>query len=62
MSSHPDAGRGALSAFAGYAFWGLVPLYWKQLQGIDAHELIAHRVVWSLVLVAAVVLSRRGLG
>lgn len=62
MSSHPDAGRGALSAFAGYAFWGLVPLYWKQLQEIDAHELIAHRVVWSLVLVAAVVLSRRGLG
>ncbi len=61
-SSHPDASRGAFAAFAGYACWGLVPLYWKQLQGIDAHELIAHRVVWSLAFVAAIVLWRRGFG
>lgn len=59
--SHPEASRGAAAAFAGYAFWGLVPFYWKQLQGIDAHELIAHRLVWSLVFVAAVTLWRRGL-
>lgn len=52
--------RGALAALAGYAFWGIVPIYWKQLQGIDAHELIAHRLVWSLVFVAAVVAWRRG--
>lgn len=61
-SSHPDASRGAFAALVGYACWGLVPLYWKQLQGIDAHELIAHRLVWSLIFVAAVVLWRRGLG
>lgn len=59
--SHPDASRGAFAALTGYAFWGLVPFYWKQLKGIDAHELIAHRLVWSLVFVAAVVLWRRGL-
>lgn len=52
--------RGALAALAGYAFWGIVPIYWKQLQGIDAHELIAHRLVWSLVFVAAAVAWRRG--
>ncbi len=61
-SSHPDASRGAFAALAGYACWGLVPLYWKQLQGIDAHELIAHRLVWSLVFLAAIVAWRRGLG
>ena len=32
-----------------YVIWGLVPLYWKQMANVDAVELIAHRMVWSLV-------------
>jgi len=46
---------GALAAALCYFLWGLVPLYWKQLAAIDALELIAHRHVWSLVFVLAVV-------
>jgi chloramphenicol-sensitive protein RarD len=42
--------------------WGLVPLYWKQLQAIEAVELIAHRVVWSLLFVAALLRARGGFG
>lgn len=38
--------------------WGLVPLYWKQLGGIDPVELIAHRHVGSLFVVAALVLAQ----
>ncbi|MFI5358268.1 MAG: EamA family transporter RarD [Opitutales bacterium] len=53
----PGAGRGAFAAAACYFFWGLFPLYWKQLADVDATELIAHRHVWSLgfvlVLMAA---------
>ena len=50
---HPaDAGRGALAAALCYLTWGLVPLYWHRLAGVDALELIAHRLVWSLVFVA----------
>jgi chloramphenicol-sensitive protein RarD len=33
----------------------LVPIYWKQLTGINPVELITHRIVWSLVLLLAVV-------
>jgi chloramphenicol-sensitive protein RarD len=44
----------ALSAATCYLLWGLVPLYWKQLASIDAAELIAHRHVWSLVVLAGV--------
>jgi chloramphenicol-sensitive protein RarD len=29
-----------------------VPLYWRPLAAVDAHELIAHRVVWSLAFTA----------
>lgn len=38
--------------------WGVFPLYWKQLADIPATELIAHRVVWSLALLLALVRLR----
>lgn len=30
--------------------WGLLPLYWKLLKQIPAGELLAHRIIWSFVL------------
>ena len=59
-SQGPGAGRGALAAAACYLLWGLVPLYWHQLAGVDAVELIAHRLVWSMVLLIAVLAWRSG--
>jgi len=41
-----------------YLLWGVVPLYWKQLAGINALELIAHRHVWSLLFLVAVVAAQ----
>ncbi|MBL9135414.1 MAG: EamA family transporter RarD [Verrucomicrobiales bacterium] len=49
------AARGALAAASCYLMWGLVPLYWTQLSEINPVELIAHRHVGSLVVVAALV-------
>lgn len=43
--------RGVFAACGAYFLWGLFPIYWKQLQAIEATELIAHRIVWSLVFV-----------
>ena len=56
----PAAGRGALAAAACYFFWGLFPLYWRQLAGIDATELIAHRHVWSLAFVLGLMAAGAG--
>lgn len=56
MPSSPSATRGALAAAACYLLWGLVPLYWTRLASIHPVELIAHRHVGSLVVVAALVL------
>ena len=52
------ASRGALAASVCYVLWGLVPLYWRQLASIDAVELVAHRHIWSLLLLAGVVLAQ----
>jgi chloramphenicol-sensitive protein RarD len=40
--------------------WGLVPLFWPLLKPAGAAEILAHRMVWSLVFVAvALVVVRR---
>ena len=35
--------------------WGFFPIYWKALAGISALQLISHRIVWSFLLLAALV-------
>lgn len=56
----PEAARGALAAALCYFLWGLVPLYWKQLGSVNPVELIAHRQIWSLVLLLVIVAAQRG--
>ena len=51
--------KGAVSAALCHFLWGLVPLYWRQLASIDSLELIAHRHVWSLALLLAIVAVQR---
>ncbi len=54
---------GSLFAAAGsYLLWGLFPLYWKRFQGIDATELIAHRMLWALVFLLVVIAAQRAFG
>jgi chloramphenicol-sensitive protein RarD len=44
-----------------YVIWGLFPLYWKQLVHVDALEILAHRILWSVPFAGLViVLLRRG--
>ncbi len=47
---------------AAYAIWGLFPLYWPLLRPAGAVEMLAHRVVWSLLVVVAILAVRRGWG
>jgi chloramphenicol-sensitive protein RarD len=37
---------GYLSAIGAFAFWGLIPLYWREVAEHSAFELIGHRVLW----------------
>ena len=51
--------RGIACATSAYVCWGLFPLYFRQLTGIAAEQVLAHRVVWSLVFLLAVLAVRR---
>jgi chloramphenicol-sensitive protein RarD len=56
-----DNARGWVSALTAYLAWGLFPIYFKALVGVPALEVLAHRVLWSVVLLVPVVLLlRRG--
>jgi chloramphenicol-sensitive protein RarD len=50
---------GMLYAALAFLAWGLFPLYFKALRSIPAQEILAHRMVWSLAFLAAVLLWRR---
>lgn len=50
---------GLLNGFAAYGMWGLVPLFWPLLKPSGAIEILAHRMIWSLVLVGLVLLVMR---
>lgn len=43
---------------AAYGMWGLFPLYWPHLEPASATEILANRMIWSLVFVAAVLILR----
>ena len=45
-----EARRGAWQGLGAYTAWGLLPLYWKALSQVPSLQLIAHRVVWSWLL------------
>jgi chloramphenicol-sensitive protein RarD len=39
--------------------WGLAPLYWRLLRGVSPGEVVAHRIVWSLLTYALLVVAWR---
>ena len=55
----PEQRRGFVFGFSAYLLWGLFPLYWKLIDSSGAIELLAHRILWSLVTIALLVLVRR---
>ncbi len=58
MSS--ETRNGLLAGLGAYLIWGVLPLYLRFLVGIPAADVLANRILWSLVLIAAIVLASGG--
>jgi len=52
---------GLLMGTAAYFLWGLVPLFWPLLAPASSAEALAHRFVWSMVLVVLLLVATRRL-
>lgn len=60
-ASSATARVGVAYGIAAYGFWGLAPIYFKAVASVPALEVLAHRIVWSVVLlVGFMIIARRG--
>jgi len=50
---------GILYGALAYTAWGLFPIFFKQLHGVNAVEVVMHRIVWSLVFLLGVLVVKR---
>ena len=51
--------KGVWLGIGAYTAWGLFPIYWKWLHQVPALQLLAHRIVWSFLLLAVVLVVVR---
>lgn len=54
--------RGLWMAVGAFVLWGLMPLYWHLLKHVPSLQVVAHRALWSALLVAAFLTLTRGRG
>jgi chloramphenicol-sensitive protein RarD len=55
VSNRSGPRQGLVFGFAAYFVWGLFPLYWPLLEPANSVEILAQRVVWTLVVVLVLV-------
>ncbi len=58
----PAQRLGIVYAVLAYGSWGLLAIYWKLLSSVPALEILSHRMIWSgLLLLAILVMRNHGL-
>ena len=57
-----DTRSGLWMAAAAFMLWGFMPLYWHLLKAVPSLQIVAHRVVWSALLVALWLWWKQGRG
>ena len=50
-----------LAAVAAYGAWGLLPIFFRLLHHVNPVEIVGQRILWSLLLVMALLLARQSL-
>jgi len=48
---------GTAAAFGAYLLWGLLPIYWKRLAGVESLQILGHRIVWAAVFTLIALLA-----
>lgn len=54
--------RSSLNVLGCYILWGLLPIFWKLLAGVNSAYVLAQRIVFSCVFCLAVILIRKNGG
>lgn len=52
--------QGVIATLIAFTIWGLMPLYFKAVGSVSPGEIVAHRVLWSVVFLLALLAFWRG--
>lgn len=58
MQKNPNT-LALITGIATFMMWGLFPIYFKLLENVPAIEVLAHRVVWSLLFLFMIIAYRK---
>lgn len=61
-SNHSEQTKGIIYTFGAFSAWGLLPIYWKQLNTVPAMEILVYRIIWSFIFVAILLSIRKQWG
>lgn len=61
-SQHTEAQIGIGYALLAFSSWGFLPIYWKLLDTIPSLEVLAHRMVWSVLFLLGLLAIQKRLG
>ncbi len=50
---------GLVYAIVSYSIWGVFPLYWKMLLHVPPQQILAHRIVWSMIFLFIILAWRK---
>lgn len=53
---------GMMCGISSYMMWGVLPIYWKLVKDVPAYEILAHRILWSFVMMIILVVFSGGIG
>lgn len=59
VRQHAGDGRGVLYGLAAYGLWGVFPAFFGLLSPAGALEVLAHRIVWTVLLLAVLLVAIR---
>lgn len=59
-AADPGGRDGFLYGFGAYALWGVMPIYFKLLKGISPVDIVAHRILWSIPFLLALIALTKG--
>jgi len=55
MTGSSDSNKGGIQlGLTAYLLWGVLPLYFKLLEHVPAAEIVAHRIIWSVILLGLI--------
>lgn len=59
MKNLSQQAQGFIYAILAFSFWGLVPIYFKALSSVSPAEVLAHRIISSVVLLFGIIVITR---